>query len=139
MEIKTKFDIGDVCWIEFSGKSMDLPVNGVYVDIFEDGKKIEYTIGQPDNIKKYREDEVFKLRDVCGIKYNTVFTIGDIVWFMYNDNVCSGKIKSVRYIKFISSINLRVIENEIYGIENIPNMFDYCKLFKTKEDLIKSL
>ena len=139
MEIKTKFDIGDVCWIEFSGKSMDLPVNGVYVDIFEDGKKIEYTIGQPDNIKKYREDEVFKLRDVCGIKYNTVFMIGDIVWFMYNDNVCSGKIKSVRYIKFISSINLRVIENEIYGIENIPNMFDYCKLFKTKEDLIKSL
>ncbi len=139
MEIKTKFDIGDVCWIEFSGKSMDLPVNGVYVDIFEDGKKIEYSIGQPDNIKKYREDEVFKLRDVCGIKYNTVFTIGDIVWFMYNDNVCSGKIKSVRYIKFISSINLRVIENEIYGIENIPNMFDYCKLFKTKEDLIKSL
>lgn len=139
MEIKTKFDIGDVCWIEFSGKSMDLPVNGVYVDIFEDGKKIEYTIGQPDNIKKYREDEVFKLRDICGIKYNTVFTIGDIVWFMYNDNVCSGKIKSVRYIKFISSINLRVIENEIYGIENIPNMFDYCKLFKTKEDLIKSL
>lgn len=139
MEIKTKFDIGDVCWIEFSGKSIDLPVNGVYVDIFEDGKKIEYTIGQPDNIKKYREDEVFKLRDVCGIKYNTVFTIGDIVWFMYNDNVCSGKIKSVRYIKFISSINLRVIENEIYGIENIPNMFDYCKLFKTKEDLIKSL
>ena len=89
---------------------MDLPVNGVYVDIFEDGKKIEYTIGQPDSIKKYREDEVFKLRDVCGIKYNTVFTIGDIVWFMYNDNVCSGKIKSVRYIKFISSINLRVIE-----------------------------
>ena len=139
MEIKTKFDIGDVCWIEFSGKSMDLPVNGVYVDIFEDGKKIEYSVGQPDNIKKYREDEVFKLRDVCGIKYNTVFTIGDIVWFMYNDNVCSGKIKSVRYIKFISSINLRVIENEIYGIENIPNMFDYCKLFKTKEDLIKSL
>lgn len=139
MEIKTKFDIGDVCWIEFSGKLIDLPVNGVYVDIFEDGKKIEYTIGQPDNIKKYREDEVFKLRDVCGIKYNTVFTIGDIVWFMYNDNVCSGKIKSVRYIKFISSINLRVIENEIYGIENIPNMFDYCKLFKTKEDLIKSL
>lgn len=139
MEIKTKFDIGDVCWIEFSGKSIDLPVNGVYVDIFEDGKKIEYSIGQPDNIKKYREDEVFKLRDVCGIKYNTVFTIGDIVWFMYNDNVCSGKIKSVRYIKFISSINLRVIENEIYGIENIPNMFDYCKLFKTKEDLIKSL
>ena len=139
MEIKTKFDIGDVCWIEFSGKSMDLPVNGVYVDIFEDDKKIEYTIGQPDNIKKYREDEVFKLRDVCGIKYNTVFTIGDIVWFMYNDNVRSGKIKSVRYIKFISSINLRVIENEIYGIENIPNMFDYCKLFKTKEDLIKSL
>ena len=139
MEIKTKFDIGDVCWIEFSGKSIDLPVNGVYVDIFEDGKKIEYTIGQPDNIKKYREDEVFKLRDVCGIKYNTVFTIGDIVWFMYNDNVCSGKIKSVRYIKFISSINLRVIENEIYAIENIPNMFDYCKLFKTKEDLIKSL
>lgn len=139
MEIKTKFDIGDVCWIEFSGKSIDLPVNGVYVDIFEDGKKIEYTIGQPDSIKKYREDEVFKLRDVCGIKYNTVFTIGDIVWFMYNDNVCSGKIKSVRYIKFISSINLRVIENEIYGIENIPNMFDYCKLFKIKEDLIKSL
>lgn len=139
MEIKTKFDIGDVCWIEFSGKSIDLPVNGVYVDIFEDGKKIEYSIGQPDNIKKYREDEVFKLRDVCGIKYNTVFTIGDIVWFMYNDNICSGKIKSVRYIKFISSINLRVIENEIYGIENIPNMFDYCKLFKTKEDLIKSL
>lgn len=139
MEIKTKFDIGDVCWIEFSGKSMDLPVNGVYVDIFEDDKKIEYTIGQPDSIKKYREDEVFKLRDICGIKYNTVFTIGDIVWFMYNDNVCSGKIKSVRYIKFISSINLRVIENEIYGIENIPNMFDYCKLFKTKEDLIKSL
>lgn len=139
MEIKTKFDIGDVCWIEFSDKSMDLPVNGVYVDIFEDDKKIEYTIGQPDSIKKYREDEVFKLRDVCGIKYNTVFTIGDIVWFMYNDNVCSGKIKSVRYIKFISSINLRVIENEIYGIENIPNMFDYCKLFKTKEDLIKSL
>ena len=139
MEIKTKFDICDVCWIEFSGKSIDLPVNGVYVDIFEDGKKIEYTIGQPDNIKKYREDEVFKLRDVCGIKYNTVFTIGDIVWFMYNDNVCSEKIKSVRYIKFISSINLRVIENEIYGIENIPNMFDYCKLFKTKEDLIKSL
>lgn len=139
MEIKTKFDIGDLCWIEFSGKSMDLPVNGVYVDIFEDGKKIEYSIGQPDNIKKYREDEVFKLRDVCGIKYNTVFTIGDIVWFMYNDNVCSGKIKSVRYIKFISSINLRVIENEIYAIENIPNMFDYCKLFKTKEDLIKSL
>lgn len=139
MEIKTKFDIGDVCWIEVSGKSMDLPVNGVYVDIFEDGKKIEYSIGQPDNIKKYREDEVFKLRDVCGIKYNTVFTIGDIVWFMYNDNVCSGKIKSVRYIKFISSINLRVIENEIYDIENIPNMFDYCKLFKTKEDLIKSL
>ena len=139
MEIKTKFDIGDVCWIEFSGKSIDLPVNGVYVDIFEDGKKIEYTIGQPDSIKKYREDEVFKLRDVCGIKYNTVFTIGDIVWFMYNDNVCSGKIKSVRYIKFISSINLRVIENEIYDIENIPNMFDYCKLFKTKEDLIKSL
>lgn len=81
MEIKTKFDIGDVCWIEFSGKSMDLPVNGVYVDIFENDKKIEYTIGQPDNIKKYREDEVFKLRDVCGIKYNTVFTIGDIVWF----------------------------------------------------------
>ena len=139
MEIKTKFDIGDVCWIEFSGKSMDLPVNGVYVDIFEDGKKIEYTIGQPDSIKKYREDEVFKLRDVCGIKYNTVFMIGDIVWFMYNDNVCSGKIKSVRYIKFISSINLRVIEKEIYDIENIPNMFDYCKLFKTKEDLIKSL
>ena len=139
MEIKTKFDIGDVCWIEFSGKSMDLPVNGVYVDIFEDDKKIEYTIGQPDSIKKYREDEVFKLGDVCGIKYNTVFTIGDIVWFMYNDNICSGKIKSVRYIKFISSINLRVIENEIYGIENIPNMFDYCKLFKTKEDLIKSL
>lgn len=139
MEIKTKFDIGDVCWIEFSGKSIDLPVNGVYVDIFEDGKKIEYSIGQPDNIKKYREDEVFKLRDVCGIKYNTVFTIGDIVWFMYNDNICSGKIKSVRYIKFISSINLRVIENEIYGIENIPNMFDYCKLFKTKEDLIKNL
>ena len=43
MEIKTKFDIGDVCWIEFSGKSMDLPVNGIYVDIFEDDKKIEYT------------------------------------------------------------------------------------------------
>jgi hypothetical protein len=139
MEINTKFDIGDICWIEFSGKAIDLQVNGVYVDISEDNEKIEYTIGQPDSIKKYREVEIFKLRDVCGMKYNSAFTIGDIVWFIHNDEVCSGKIKSVRYIKFISSIDSRVIENEMYGIENISNMFDSCKLFKAKEDLIKSL
>lgn len=139
MEINTKFDIGDICWIGFFGKEIDIQVNGVYVDIFEDDEKIEYTIGQPDSIKKYRESDVFKLRDVCGMKYNTVFNIGDVVWFIYNDEVCCGKIKSVRYIKFVSSIDSRVIENEMYGIENIPNMFDCCKLFKAKEDLIKSL
>lgn len=73
------------------------------------------------------------------MEHETIFDIGDVVWFMHNDEVCNGRIKSIRYIKFISPVDYRTIENEMYSIENIGVMFDSCKLFKAKEDLIKSL
>lgn len=74
MKIKTRFDLGDTCYlmVPFSNKPIDLTVNGVYTEVSEvDGKietRTEYTIGQTDSIQKYREDRLFASKDECDVK-----------------------------------------------------------------------
>ena len=47
----------------------------------------------------------------------TVFNIGDEVWFIQANKVRHGVIKKIRYIKFLSPSNYYVDESETYCIE----------------------
>lgn len=76
----------------------------------------------------------------------TVFNIGDEVWFIQANKVRHGVIKKIRYIKFLSPSSYDVEESETYYIEtdlyNVYNSYlniSLDNLFRTKEDLLNSL
>lgn len=66
----------------------------------------------------------------------TKFNIDDIVYFMYDNKVYNGRIKNIKiYIKSDNSIK------NIYDIHFARGITYSCEepLFKTKEELLKSL
>lgn len=77
------------------------------------------------------------------MKYTTVYDIGDEVWFMYHNKVYSGIIKEIIVNNFKSMLNdydITFVESYNVGIKNeTVNFSNVGDLFKSKEDLIKSL
>jgi hypothetical protein len=62
MSIKTRFDVGDECWVMISNKPTKFKITGVYVwntntpeGIYTN---IEYTIGHTDSMFKYMEENL---------------------------------------------------------------------------------
>ena len=69
--------------------------------------------------------------------------LGDDVWVM-NDNIAeTGKVTKIWYTKFISPADYKTIcENEIYYVSfngTKIGTFGTNEIFKTKQDLLKSL
>ena len=71
------------------------------------------------------------------------FNLGDKVWLMHNNGVVSGSIAKMFYVKNISLVDCHtVLDNEQYHVtmdgKSIGD-FDKNLLFRSKEDLLKSL
>lgn len=70
------------------------------------------------------------------------FNIGDNVWLMYNNSAVCGTIKSMHYKKIASVDRETVVESEKCYVDFDGKSIGYYEincLFRTKEDLIKSL
>lgn len=72
------------------------------------------------------------------------FNIGDIVWLMHNNAAVCGNITKMSYVKTISCVDFETIStNEKYYVsvdgKKLIDSYDASKLFRTKEDLLKSL
>lgn len=74
------------------------------------------------------------------MKHNTIFNIGDEVWFMYNNKARNEKIVSIRYYKFVSPVIVSdIVEGETYCVEGISHSFEPKAFYRSKEELIDSL
>ena len=73
------------------------------------------------------------------MEYNTVYNIGDEVWFMHDNKPCSGKISQVCYSKYISPTDHKFCVSERYRVRNVPELFTEESFFESKEDLLDSL
>ena len=71
------------------------------------------------------------------------FNLGDKVWLMHENSVACGTIEKMFYVRNTSCVNFETIsDNERYYVSISGKRaldFDKRALFKTKEDLIKSL
>lgn len=63
MTIKTKYDVGDECWIMFSDKPRLMKVNGLTVEIDGNEIKTEYTISNTSEGTKYTDDMLFDTKE----------------------------------------------------------------------------
>jgi len=72
-----------------------------------------------------------------------VFNIGDVVWLMHDNAAVCGSIAKMFYVKNVSCVDFETIStNEKYYVSvngKIVDSFDAKKLFRTKEELLKSL
>ena len=59
MEIKTKFDIDDDCWMMLCNKPVKHKITGVYVEITKDGTSVTYNIGTTTNTQMIDECMLF--------------------------------------------------------------------------------
>ena len=73
------------------------------------------------------------------MEYNTVYNIGDEVWFMHENRACVGKINQVYYSKYVSPVDGNVSVTEKYHVGNISELLDEERFFESKEDLLASL
>lgn len=73
------------------------------------------------------------------MEYNTVYNIGDEVWFMYDNKACVGKINHICYSRFFSPSEHKVCTTEKYRVMGVPELFDEERFFESKEDLLASL
>lgn len=72
-----------------------------------------------------------------------VFKPGDPVWLMHNNGVVCGRIVKMTFTKAISCVDYETIsESESYYVsanERNIGSYELKDLFKTKEELLKSL
>lgn len=71
------------------------------------------------------------------------FEIGDKVWIMHNNIAIQGIIKHMWYTMFLSPVDYEeIVEAETYGLDvngTYVSSIGIKQIFKTKEDLLKSL
>lgn len=63
MKIKTKFDVGDDCWVMFADKPKNMLVSSVTVEVDENEIKTEYTLGDTNSELKYTDDMLFDTKE----------------------------------------------------------------------------
>ena len=71
------------------------------------------------------------------------FKLGDKVWLMHNNGIVCGSIAKMFYVKSLSRVDCHTVtDNEQYHVtmdgKSIGD-FDKNLLFRSKEDLLKSL
>ena len=60
MEIKTKFNPGDIIWCIYENKAIRSKITGVGISVYETVSTIEYTIDKDERIN---EDKVFSTKE----------------------------------------------------------------------------
>ena len=67
MNIKTKFDVGDECWVMVNNKPTCLKIIGLYVTNNDSPEgiftTIEYSVGSGDSARKYCENKLFATKE----------------------------------------------------------------------------
>ena len=63
MTIKTRYDVGDECWIMFADKPRCMKINGVIVENDENEVKTKYTFLNVTETLEYTEDRLFETKE----------------------------------------------------------------------------
>lgn len=73
--------------------------------------------------------------------YNTTFNLGDTVYFLLDNKIRKGRIKSISFTKKKSRRTFfddRIIEDETYNLDGYKD-YPPDDLYKTLDELVKSL
>lgn len=73
--------------------------------------------------------------------YNTTFNLGDTVYFLLDNKIRKGRIKSISFTKKKSRRTFfddRIIEEETYNLDGYKD-YPPDDLYKTLDELVKSL
>ena len=73
--------------------------------------------------------------------YNTTFNLGDTVYFLFDNKIRKGIIKSISFTKKKSRRTFfddRIIEEETYNLDGYKD-YPPDDLYKTLDELVKSL
>ena len=73
------------------------------------------------------------------MKIETKYNIGDEVWFMHDNRVKSAIIIKIKAVIEKDMNSSALVQDTWYYLYNYPNPYIECRLFTTKEELLKSL
>ena len=74
-----------------------------------------------------------------GMKGHTKYNIGYEVWFMHDNSVKSARIIKIEAVIEKDMNGGAFVQNTWYNLYNYLSPYIECRLFPTKEELLKSL
>lgn len=63
MNVKSKFNLRDTCWIMLHNKPTKLSINGIYITIDDLNINVKYTIGPIDSSIEVNEEKIYSTRE----------------------------------------------------------------------------